>query len=92
MNIWLCENNFLVIKEEVKNKFWMIVFDVDWNYIYVYVMGFNGFYLNFKGCECDGVFELGLSQVKKVLEQFQCGLLGVKDDEIGQKLVVWIYL
>lgn len=72
MNIWFYQNGYLVFKNfDIENDLG-VLFNVDWLNSKVYVYGFSGVYVNFCGCECDGI--VGFFECQVLFEEI-CGKL-----------------
>ena len=84
INRWLCDNQYLAVKEQKGDLFEY----VDWNQTQAYSVGFTSIFLNLRGREAKGK----VSQAEKdtLLDRLKTGLRELRDDD-GTPAVTDVY-
>lgn len=90
VNNWLRDEGYLAVKNPNLKKDPGLFMNVDWSKTRAYALGLNGFYINLKGRERDGIVDP--SEKKALLEEIGEKLLAVIDPETGGPVVTKYYI
>ena len=80
MNTWLLKHGYITLKSEANADQNEAFANVDWSRTRAYGLGLNGFYLNLRGREREGIVEPG-PQADALLKEIKDKLLTERDPQ-----------
>jgi predicted AlkP superfamily phosphohydrolase/phosphomutase len=86
LNTWLLNNGYIILKNETAADDTQPFANVDWSRTRAYGLGLNGFYLNLRGREHEGIVRPG-AEAESLLTEIKNKLLAVRDPANGLPVI-----